>query len=399
MNLTDTLPNSFFTFRVIDTPSAGYRVKSVTVNGNALTLPANGKAANSVFDGVTYTVAVDANGKATVTGQSLKTNDVRFEHEAIPGGGGGGGGTGGGGGGGIVYTLYFAANGGSDVADVKASAGSVIGVSSYSSSREGYTFEGWYSDSALTSRVTSVTMDSDKTVYAKWTPTEKPEMFRKDHIAYVIGYNDGTVRPNASIARSEVAAIFFRLLDDDTRESNMTTVNNFSDVAGDAWYNTAVSTLASMGIINGRGNGVFDGEATITRAEFAAIAARFDSGAYSGADKFSDVGGHWAAELINRAAAKGWILGYSDGSFKPDQSITRAEAMTLINRVLGRLPETKADLLADMVTWPDNGDESAWYYLAVQEATNSHDHSIKADGTHETWTKLNPTPDWLKYEK
>ena len=168
-------------------------------------------------------------------------------------------------------------------------------------------------------------------------------------------------------------------------------------MASDAWYATAVATMQAMGIVEGRSPSAFDPEAPITRGEFAAIAARFDSAPYDGADRFTDIGGHWAAEYINQAAVKGWVEGQPDGSFAPDRSISRAEAMTLVNRVLGRLPETADDLLDGMITWPDNPPD-AWYYLAVQEATNSHDYERKADTVHETWTGLQPAGNWAQYQ-
>jgi hypothetical protein len=192
--------------------------------------------------------------------------------------------------------------------------------------------------------------------------------------------------------------VFFRLLSDEVRARNLTTTNTFGDVGSKAWYNTAVSTLEGMGIVKGRDGNVFDGNAPITRAEFAAIAARFDSAAYAGADKFTDISGHWAGKLINSASDKGWILGYGDGTFRPDENITRAEAMTMINRVLVRQPESASDLLSGMQVWPDNA-SGAWYYLAVQEATNSHDFSMKSDSVHETWTRLTAVPDWSSYER
>ena len=180
--------------------------------------------------------------------------------------------------------------------------------------------------------------------------------------------------------------IFYRLLTDDARAQYETSVCDYSDVASDAWYATAVATLSNMGIITGRPDGTFGPNDHITRAELATIAARFDSSEYSGANQFSDISGHWAASYVNRAAARGWVNGYPDGTFRPNADITRAEVMTLVNNVLGRSSITEDGLLEGMIEWPDNMDTSAWYYLAVQEATNGHDY-IKADGV-ETWTDL-----------
>ena len=221
----------------------------------------------------------------------------------------------------------------------------------------------------------------------------------KDHYAYVVGYPDGMVYPQKNITRAEVATIFFRLLKDETREANMTKSNSYNDMKDGAWYTCAVSTLSKMDIIKGYEDGSFKPDASISRAEFAAIAARFDPDGDTTPATFSDVSSHWAKDEISIAANHGWIKGYEDGSFKPDQKITRAETMTLDNRVLKRLPETKDDLHKDMKTWPDNQNESAWFYLAVQEATNSHYQNLKKDGTHEKWESMRETRDWAALEK
>ena len=219
-----------------------------------------------------------------------------------------------------------------------------------------------------------------------------------DHYAYIVGYPDSTVRPQNGITRAEVATIFFRLLTDETRNANSTKTNSYSDVATGAWYNHAVSTLSAMGIVKGDSQGKFNPNAPITRAEFAAIAARFDDKANTTAVDFSDIASHWAKDEISAAANNGWINGYTDGTFRPNNKITRAEAMTLVNRVLKRLPETAEDLHNDMIKWSDNSDTSAWYYLAVQEATNSHYYDLKAN-KHEKWSKLRETRDWTELEK
>ena len=219
-----------------------------------------------------------------------------------------------------------------------------------------------------------------------------------DHYAYIVGYPDSTVRPQNGITRAEVATIFFRLLTDETRNANSTKTNSYSDVAAGAWYNHAVSTLSAMGIVKGDSQGKFNPNAPITRAEFAAIAARFDDKANTTAVDFSDIASHWAKNEISAAANNGWINGYTDGTFRPNNKITRAEAMTLVNRVLKRLPETAEDLHNDMIKWSDNSDTSAWYYLAVQEATNSHYYDLK-ENKHEKWSKLRETRDWTELEK
>ena len=221
----------------------------------------------------------------------------------------------------------------------------------------------------------------------------------KDHYAYIIGYGNNDVRPQNNITRAEVATIFFRLLTDETREANMTKSNGYNDVKDGDWFCCAVSTLSKMGIIKGYEDGSFKPNDPISRAEFAAIAARFDPNGDKTPASFSDVTSHWAKDEISIAANHGWIKGYEDGSFKPDQKITRAETMTLVNRVLNRLPETKDDLHKDMKTWVDNMDETAWYYLAVQEATNSHYFKNKTGTKFEQWTDLRDTRDWSELEK
>ena len=221
-----------------------------------------------------------------------------------------------------------------------------------------------------------------------------------DHFAYIVGYPDGNVKPGGNITRAEVATIFFRLLTEDVRTANSTQANSLSDVSRGQWFNHAISTLSSMGIVKGNPDGTFDPDAPITRAEFAAIAARFDDKNTNNTSNFSDIASHWAKDEIGVAANKGWINGYPDSTFRPDQYITRAEAMTLVNRVLNRLPEKSEDLLNDMIKWPDNADASVWYYLAVQEATNSHDYSDKSDADkYEKWTKLRENRDWTELEK
>ena len=217
-----------------------------------------------------------------------------------------------------------------------------------------------------------------------------------DHFAYVIGYMDGNVRPYGLISRAETTTIFFRLLKDSVRDGNLLTSNTYTDVADDYWANTAISTMTGLGIVQGRSTTTFDPKAPITRAQFAAICARFDTGKSSGEQTFSDIQGHWAEKYIQRAAELGLIKGFEDGTFRPDTYITRAQAMTMINRVLNRIPEDESDLLPGMNVWPDcnPGD---WFYLAVQEATNSHDFEHKA-GNYETWTKLMKNPDWTRYE-
>ena len=220
----------------------------------------------------------------------------------------------------------------------------------------------------------------------------------KDHVAYVIGYEDGTVRPNNNITRAEVATIFFRLLNEDVRDRYMTQDNDYSDVQEGQWFNCAISTMSELGVIKGYPDGTFRPNAPITRAEFAAIAARFDGRSPASTANFSDIRGHWGAKEISRAYENGWVDGYPNGTFAPDQDITRAEAMTLVNRVLHRNPEEPEDLLKGLAKWTDNMNVNAWYYLAVQEATNSHEYKRKTN-YYEYWTELEANPDWSLLEK
>ena len=294
------------------------------------------------------------------------------------------------------YTLHYESNGGTAYKDERCSSGTKVTLDK-TPTRESYTFTGWYADKALTQKITSVTMNSDKTVYAGWEATGVPDKLNgDDHFAYVVGYSDSTVRPNANISRAEVATIFFRLLKSDIRDGNLTADNDFSDVSDGQWHNKAVSTMAKLGIVKGRRADRFDPDASITRAEFAAICARFSTRTVENSGSFSDISGHWAENEIERAAAFGWISGYPDGTFRPDARITRAEAMTMINRVLCRMPQSESDLLDSMVTWPDNK-PSDWHYLAVQEATNSHDFDRQGE-VGESWTKLTSVPDWTRYQ-
>lgn len=294
------------------------------------------------------------------------------------------------------YTLHYESNGGTAYKDERCSSGTKVTLDK-TPTRESYTFTGWYADKALTQKTTSVTMNSDKTVYAGWEATGVPDKLNgDDHFAYVIGYPDGKVHPEGNISRAETATIFFRLLKADIRDGNLTADNDFSDVSDGKWHNKAISTMAKLGIVKGRRADRFDPDASITRAEFAAICARFSTKPVENSGSFSDISGHWAENEIERAAAFGWISGYPDGTFRPDARITRAEAMTMINRVLCRMPQSESDLLDSMVTWPDNK-PSDWHYLAVQEATNSHDFDRQGE-VGESWTKLTSVPDWTRYQ-
>lgn len=304
--------------------------------------------------------------------------------------------------------------------------GAVNGTSAGSTAqaKSGARFDGWYSaDGTLLSKeLTFVPTKKDgavwqgTTYYAHFSAKRRPstpstpakpdetkptlapipEMLNgEDHYAYLLGYEDGTVRPNGSISRAEVATVLFRLLKDDVRTQNLTKDNAYSDVPDTAWYSTAVSTLSKMGVISGYPDGTFRPNAPITRAEFAAMIARFDETAKSADTPFTDISGHWAENAIGKAYGNGWVEGSSKTVFSPESNLTRAETATLLNRVLHRLPEKESDLLANQIAWPDNP-ETFWGYLTIQEATNSHEYERKADGVHETQTAKRENRDWSK---
>ena len=308
---------------------------------------------------------------------------------------------------------------------VKGSSYTVAEVpASVSGSKDGvngtFSFNGWKKDDG-TVLTGEQQLTADLTLHGVWSFTKKSSggggggshkptvtipddvptgLNGDDHFAYIVGYPNGNVEPNGNITRAEVATIFFRLLTEEVRTANSTQSNSLSDVTRGQWFNHAVSTLSSMGIVKGHNDGTFAPNAPITRAEFAAIAARFDDKNTDTSSKFTDIASHWAKNEIGIAANKGWINGYPDSTFRPNQYITRAEAMTLVNRVLNRLPENSSDLLDSMIKWPDNSDASAWYYLAVQEATNSHAYSDKSkDDKYEKWTTIRDARDWTELEK
>lgn len=226
------------------------------------------------------------------------------------------------------------------------------------------------------------------------------EVLNKEiHFNYVIGYTDGTIRPNNDISRAEVATIFFRLLTDEAREQYTTTAGSFTDVKAGMWCNRAIATLTNMGIIKGYTDGSFQPNKSITRAELATIIARFAKLDVN-TKTFSDINGHWAQKNIELAAGNGWINGYEDGTFRPNNNITRAETFAMINRVLDRQTESVSDLLptSEMNMWSDNMDADAWYYKDVQEATNYHKCDRVGDSVYEKWTEKVPDIDWASYQ-
>lgn len=319
------------------------------------------------------------------------------------------------------YNLHFDANGGEGtMGDLTYTHGQDQSLTKCGFTRSGYAFLGWATEEdgkVVYHDQQSLSITQDTTLYAVWKQQpnqggsngghhnsgsggtqEKPDetppttLNDTDHYAYIVGYEDGTIRPNGHITRAEAATVFFRLLTDKARDANLTDRSPYPDVSAGAWYNKAIATLSRMGILSGYEDGSFRPNATVTRAEFAAMAARFDTEAKPVDTPFTDLTGCWAADEIAKAYGKGWVNGYGDNTFRPNGPITRAEAVTLINRVLRRLPETDKDLLPDERTWPDNP-ETFWGYLALQEASNSHLYDRKRDG-YETQTKLLPPRDW-----
>ena len=252
--------------------------------------------------------------------------------------------------------------------------------------RTGYTFYGW-----------DLTYSGGKPVFtAMWSKRidTVPYMLNGvDHYAYIKGYPNGTFKPDATITRAEVSTIFYRLLTDSTRKAYTTSYNTFKDVPASAWYNTAVSTMAKLGIITGGSDGYFRPNDPITRAEMAAMIARCDGGYYSSTySGFTDINGHWASSYIARAYELGWITGYGS-TYAPDRYLSRAESVAILNRVLNRAPQYTSDLLKNMTTFSDVG-TNAWYYLDVQEAANSHTYTRRTNG-YESWDKLTANPSWM----
>ena len=333
----------------------------------------------------------------------------------------------------IIYTITYVLNGGTNHDDNPAtytveSSTIMLGAPS----REGSTFNRWTPTDSIPAGSTG-----NKTFTASWTTTggggggggptvitdnpppqaetveeeetieeeEVPlaELDIENHFAYIIGYEDDTVRPQNYITRAEVSTIFFRLLTLESREEIWSKTNDFPDVDANSWYNNAISTLTNGGILQGYPDGTFRPKATITRAELATIAVRFQyngdiSSFPAGLDSFTDISGHWAENYIKLASELGYVSGYPDGSFRPNAPISRAEVATLLNNVLNRHVESKEDMKDGMKTWVDNP-ESAWYYFAIQEATNSHYFDRKDDGAHEVWTEIRENPEWSLLEK
>ena len=301
------------------------------------------------------------------------------------------------------HTLTFDTMGGSKIAPETVRHGLTV-AKPKDPVNGGYIFDGWYTDKTFRTPYNFATpLTQDTTIYAKWflivlpgvtVKKNTPKLNTADHFAYVQGYPDGTVKPAGNITRAETAAILFRLMDDASRKTYYSTKSGFRDVASGSWYNTYVATLNNAGVITDSSNGYFRPNEAITRAELAAMLAKF-SETTGAANYFNDVSAkYWAANAIAICAKLGWITGYPDGTFRPDRNVTRAELMAMINRATGRAPKSADAFLPGMKTWIDNTADK-WYYLDVQEATNSHSYTVKGS---ETWTALTSDPNWSLYE-
>ena len=301
------------------------------------------------------------------------------------------------------HTLTFDTMGGSRIDPVTVRHGNAV-AKPKDPVNGGYIFDGWYTDKTYRTPYNFATvLTQDTTIYAKWflialpgvtIKKTTPKLNTSDHFAYVQGYPDGTVKPTGNITRAETAAILFRLMDEGSRKTYYSTKSGFRDVATGSWYNTYVATLNNAGVITDSSNGYFRPNEAITRAELAAMLANFTETA-GAANYFNDVSSsYWAANAIAICAKLGWITGYPDGSFRPDRNVTRAELMAMINRATGRAPKSADAFLPGMKTWSDNTADK-WYYLDVQEATNSHSYTVKDS---EKWTALNADPNWSLYE-
>ena len=380
-------PNDEVTVEVTPEPVSSLTVnKSLAqVNGSDYT---GGKV--SVGDKLTYTIQVTNTGNTTLSGVTVEDSLWNYE-DAIQ----------------VDGQLAYVADGGTYTIKYDIAPGDTVTIT--------YTYIVLRSDAGdtLTNTATVTTPDggttgedTTETPVDPVTPIrppvdpDKPELNTEDHYAYIVGYPDGNVKPEGNITRAEVATIFFRLLTDESRDEFWSQTNPYSDVSEDDWYNNAVSTLTNAGIIDGYEDGTFKPNGNITRAEFATIAVRFFEATYEGENLFPDIDGHWAQDYINEAANAGIVDGYPDGTFGPQKLITRAEAMTMVNRTIDRHPDAD-HLLDDMITWPDNP-ETVWYYEQVQEATNSHEYTMHTDdeqNPYEIWTELLPNRDWSELEK
>ena len=370
-----------------DAPGLKVEKSLSQVNGSDYT---GGKV--SVGDKLTYTIQVTNTGNTTLSGVTVE-DSLWNDGDAIQ----------------VDGQLVYVADGGTYTIKHDIASGDTVTIT--------YTYTVLRSDAGdtLTNTATATVTtpdggttgeDTTETPVKPVTPIrppvdpDKPELNTEDHYAYIVGYEDGSVQPEGDITRAEVATIFFRLLTDESRNEYWSQTNPYSDVSADDWFNNAVSTLTNAGVLDGYEDGTFKPNGNITRAEFATITARFFEATYDGENLFPDIAGHWAQDYINEAANAGIVNGYEDGTFRPQQYITRAEAVTMVNRTIERHPDAD-HLLDDMIVWPDNP-ETAWYYEQVQEATNSHEYTMNTDdeqNPYEIWTELLPNRDWSELEK
>ena len=296
---------------------------------------------------------------------------------------------------GRVYIISFNTNGGTRIPDKYVDKNEIIDLSTIQEpTKDGFIFAGWYDDELFFNKITSLEVNKDIKLYAKWEEKQNPyqiadipyDLEGELHNWYLKGYEDGLVKPNNNITRAETVTIFYRLIKENIRNEYYKDNNDFEDVNREDWYNIYISTMENYGIIKGRGQNIFAPNDFITRAEFATICSRFvTKNNYNKEVSFSDISRHWAKDEIIKVAQYGWINGYEDGTFKPDNYITRAEVTTIVNRMLHRFPENKDSLLSNMIVFKDNP-ENEWYYLAIQEAANSHDYAKHDYG--ENWKTI-----------
>jgi len=381
---TATFTETTRTYTVTFDSNGGSDVDSVTVEyGLAIDKPKNPTRSGYNFNGWYLDDEFDNeyDFDSIVTEDFILYADWGKKKQNSGGGRGGSGGSGA-----FNFIVTFATDDGSTVESQTVSWPSLV-KKPEDPTKEGYIFDGWYTDKSFENLYDfNQKVIKNITLYAKWRKTNVSDILNvREHFAYIKGYQD-KVRPEDSITRAETVEIFFRLLNEEVRKNNLVSKNSFSDINPLEWYNTSVSTMSKLGIIKGRTTDIFEPDAFITRGEFAAICARFDNSDFEVKDTFTDIEGYWAENEILEATAHGWIKGYDDGTFRPDEFITRAEAITMINRMLGRTPETKDDLHSDMKKWKDN-DENAWYYVAIQEASNDHSYEMK-NQYHERWTSV-----------
>lgn len=351
-------------------------------DGRLASLPTPTRDGRYAFDGW-YTKKTG--GTKVTTETVFRADTTVYAHWTYTGGFGGG----------TCYILTYESNGGTPYSSTTHAYGTVVKLDK-TPTRTGYTFTGWYADKGLTEKITEIKMTGNKTVYAGWKSST--DLNSKDHIAYIMGYTDGLVHPTDNITRGQVATVLFRLLNADRQDAIFTTSNHFNDVSIGKWYNNMVSSMANGGYIYGYPDGSFGGDDSITRAEFVVMLVRFIGVDNSATASFSDVSrGYWAYQYIATASSAGWIQGFSDGTFRPSQSITRAEAMTILNRVLNRGVDADSTLPDGYVRFEDNS-PSAWYYYDVIEATNDHEYTGSRPSEDWSSLKLGYVYDIAKYE-